>query len=152
MEPMFQVIAQFCCGTFFGVALYITLVQQPAAEATGIEFAEKFFPPMYYRAAPIQIVLAMLGGMAGLGQWLLGGSLLWLIGAICLLLVIPFTLLVIKPINDTLISLQKSPDPHIEETTRLLKRWAQLHGLRSLASGVAFMLFLLAPFSDLMAV
>ncbi len=139
MDPMFQIIAVFCTGTFFGVAIYLSLVQHPAAMSTGIDFAGRFFGPMYLKAAPLQVLLAVLGSFAGLFEWLLGSGIMWLIGGLCLFAVIPYTLMVIKPINDKLLPGKLST----EETEALLKRWAQLHWVRSILSGAAFLIFLL---------
>ena len=58
---MSESVAVFCCGAFFGAALYINLVQQPAALALGPAFAARYFAPMYRRAAPLQVTLAFVG-------------------------------------------------------------------------------------------
>ena len=98
-----EFLALFLCGTFFGAAVYISIAQHPATMKTGIPFATAFFPPMYSLAAPMQIVAAVGGTLAGVAQWLLGGTLHWIVGALLLLFVIPYTLLVLKPINDQLL-------------------------------------------------
>ena len=61
-----EFLAVFLCGTFFGAAVYISIVQHPATMKAGIPVAEKFFPPMYNLAAPMQIVSALGGTLAGL--------------------------------------------------------------------------------------
>ncbi len=142
MDPMFQILSVFCAGVFFGIAVYMSLVQHPAMISTGIDFAGRFFGPMYLKAAPIQVLLAFLGSFAGLFQWLLGSGIWWLFGAILLVSVIPYTLIMIKPINDKLLA----GELETEQTEQLLNRWARLHWLRSIASGIAFMLFLLASY------
>jgi hypothetical protein len=55
---------------FFGAALYISLVQHPAALETGNDFAARFFPPMYGRASVLQASLAVIGCMAAIAAWL----------------------------------------------------------------------------------
>ncbi|MDA7722943.1 DUF1772 domain-containing protein [Pseudomonadales bacterium] len=87
-----EVIALFSSGTFFGAALYISLAQHPAALEADTSIGGRFFPPMYKRAAPLQIALAVAGTIAGLVAWYLSGSMLWLIGALLLASVIPITL------------------------------------------------------------
>jgi hypothetical protein len=140
-----EIIALFCCGTFFGAAIYISIAQHPASLQAGVPFAAKFFPPMYNLAAPMQIILAMGGTLAGLAQWYFSNDTLWMIGAGLLAFVIPFTVIVLKPINDQLLN------PNIElstsETETLLKKWAPRHWLRSIASGLSFLVYLWASVS-----
>ena len=101
-----EFLAIFFCGTFFGVAIYISIAQHPATMKAGIPVAEIFFPPMYRLAAPMQIVSALGGTVTGLVQWFFGGGALWLVGALFLFFVIPFTVLFLKPINDQLLDSQ----------------------------------------------
>lgn len=112
----------------------------------GVPFAAKFFPPMYSLAAPLQVVLAVGGAFAGLIQWYLVGDALWAIGATLLIFVIPFTLLVLKPINDQLL------DPNTErldsQTEDLLNQWGSRHWIRSIASGLSFIVYLWASVSS----
>jgi len=51
MLGLTKLLAIYCCGVFFGAALYISLVQHPAVLETGADFAARFFRPMYRRAA-----------------------------------------------------------------------------------------------------
>ena len=142
---IFEVVAIFCCGTFFGAALYISLAQHPAALEAGTAVGGRFFPPMYKRAAPLQIALAVLGTLAGIIVWYFSGTLLWLIGALLLVSVIPITLIFIKPINDIL--LDSANDPESDNTGKLLHQWGPKHWLRTVVSGAAFLLYLIAATS-----
>ena len=103
MLEVTKLLATFCCGVFFGAALYISLVQHPAALETGNEFAARFFGPMYRRAAWLQASLALVGCASAIWAWLSGAGALWLAVAVVIGSVIPFTLIVIKPINDALL-------------------------------------------------
>jgi hypothetical protein len=141
MMPLIEFIATFCAGVFFGAALYISMAQHPAALKAGPAVGGRFFPPMYQRAAPLQISLAVIGSLAGFAAWLLGSGVPWLLGSLFLVSVIPITLLAIKPINDVL--LDPNHDPDASDTEDLLRRWGPRHWLRSIVSGVAFVLFLL---------
>ncbi len=146
---MQMILIEFCalffCGTFFGAAVYISIAQHPAAMRAGVPVAAKFFPPMYSLAAPMQIVSAVAGTLAGLVQLYLSGNTLWAIGAALLVFVIPFTLIVLKPINDQLL------DPNTErsdpQTEELLNQWAPRHRVRSIASGLSFAVYLWASVS-----
>ncbi len=139
---LFQIIALFCCGTFFGAALYISLAQHPATLEAGVRVGGLFFPPMYKRAAPLQIVLALIGFIAGGLVWFLGGNILWLIGAVFLISVVPITLILIKPINDVLLS--SDNDPESESTQALLLKWGPQHWIRTIVSGISFFLYIYA--------
>ncbi|MGK0273466.1 MAG: putative membrane protein [Cocleimonas sp.] len=121
---IFQIVALFCSGTFFGAALYISVAQHPACLETGSAFSGRFFPPMYKRASVLQIILALVGFIAGVIVWLSGLGILWLIGSLLLISVVPITLIMIKPINDKLLSPDNNPES--AETLELLKRWGPL--------------------------
>jgi hypothetical protein len=139
MVEVTKLLATFCCGVFFGAALYISLVQHPAALKTGNDFALRFFSPMYERAAVLQASLASVGCAAAFAAWLRGASVIWLVAAVLLGSVVPFTLVVIKPVNDALL---QGSDVSGVELGALLLRWGYLHWARTVASGLAFLLCL----------
>ena len=131
-----EVVAIFCCGLFFGAALYISLVQHPAALETGNDdFAARFFPAMYGRAAVFQASVASIGCAAAIVAWLAGAGRLWLAAAVLLGSVVPFTLVVIKPVNDALL---QGGNVSPVELGVLLGRWGYLHWARTVASGLSF--------------
>ena len=142
---LIEFLALFLCGVFFGAAVYISIAQHPASMVAGVAVAGKFFPPMYGRAAPMQIFAAVGGTVGGLLQWYVTNDTLWLIGAILLIFVIPFTLIVMKPINDQLLNLDAQRSD--EETAELLNSWAPKHMIRSIASGLSFAVYLWASIS-----
>src|SRR5215470_10224567 len=133
---MAKLLATFCCGVFFGAAVYISLVQHPAALETGQDFAVRFFPSMYRRAAVLQASLALAGCAAALTAWIRGAGRVWLVAGVLLGGVVPFTLLVIKPVND---ASMHGGDVTRPELGTLLVRWSYLHWARTVASGVAFL-------------
>jgi Domain of unknown function (DUF1772) len=134
MLEITKLLATFCCGVFFGAALYISLVQHPAALETGYDFAARFFRPMYRRAAILQASLALIGCAAALAAWLSGAGRLWLAAAVLIGSVVPFTLFVIKPVNNALLQ-----DKVVaSEVSALLIRWGHLHWARTAVSGAAF--------------
>jgi uncharacterized membrane protein len=134
-----ELCAALCCGAFFGAAFYISLAQQPAALETGVEFAVRFFTPMYARASLMQASLAIGGTAAALAAYFLGSGRIWLVAAILILVVVPYTLLVVAPVNQQL----QAVDPAGTRALELLAQWARLHWFRTLASGVAFVLCLM---------
>ena len=131
-----------CAGVFAGAAVYTNLVQHPAAAQLGTPTAVQFFRAMYARAAPMQISLALVGTFAGLWAWWSGRGFLWLLGAAILASVVPFTLVAIVPTNNRL------EDPALDassaEAADLLALWSRLHAVRSVASAVSFLMFVVA--------
>ena len=142
MIPFLESIATFCTGVFFGAAVYISIAQHPAVMEAGPGVGGRFFPSMYRRAAPMQIILAVGGTLSGFAAFGVGGNILWAIGSLFLISVIPITLVVIKPINDVL--LDKNRDPDASDTKEFLRQWGLRHWWRSIVSGISFILFLLA--------
>jgi len=135
MREVTKLLATICCGVFFGAALYISLVQHPATLETGTDFALRFFPPMYGRAAIMQASLAVVGCAAAVGAWLSGAGRWWLVAAVFLGSVVPFTLVVLMPVNDALF---QGGNFSSVEVGALLIRWGYLHWARTVASGLAF--------------
>jgi Domain of unknown function (DUF1772) len=106
----------------------------------GVEIAATEFAPSYRRATVMQATLAALGLISSIAAWLAGAIFWWLVAGALLGSVIPFTLFVILPTNKLLLS--PSLDRQSVEAERLLARWAALHAVRSVLSGVALLLFL----------
>jgi Domain of unknown function (DUF1772) len=135
-------IALVSAGLFAGAAVYINLVQHPAAMQLGTSAAVGFFGPMYARAAPMQASLALLGSLAATWAWWSASGWLWLLGAFLLALVIPFTLVVIKPTNDRL--MDSALDSSSDEAKKLLGRWSRLHAVRSVSAILSFLVLVVA--------
>lgn len=140
MADMLHFIAVLSSTLFTGAAIYINVAEHPARMACGTELAATVFRPSYQRAAPMQVLLALVAMAAGLLSWWMGGRVLWLIGALVMFSVIPFTLIVIMPTNRQL--LDPGLDRSSESTRRLLQTWGMLHAIRSALSLVASCMFL----------
>lgn len=141
MSSMFELLATVCAAIFAGAAIYISVVQHPAAIRAGSAVAARFFPHMYRRAAPMQASLALVGSLAGLLAWLWGSGVQWAVGALLLGSVVPVTVLWIKPVNDRLLA--PDLDPETPQVAELLRSWGRRHRLRSVSSLLAFLLFAL---------
>lgn len=137
---IFQTGATLACGVFFGAAVYINLVEQPARISCGTHLAVTQWRLSYKRATLMQVPLALIGSLSAFLAWRFEDRTAWLVGGLLLLLVVPFTLLVILPTNKQLES--RELDLRSEEAGRLLERWGRLHAIRSILSGVAFLRFL----------
>jgi hypothetical protein len=132
-------IALVAATLFAGAALYITLVEHPAR--MGLEDGPLLaqWQPSYKRALPIQAGLAMLGGAAGLLAWYFHHDWKWMAASLLLLANWPFTMLVIIPTNKRLMAMQ--PQHAGAESRGLLRRWGNLHGVRSVLGAAASLLF-----------
>ena len=137
-----ELIAVLASTMFTGAAIYISLVEHPARLSCGTEIAATEWAPSYKRATLMQAPLAALAGVFGIIRGLHGGSLLWIWAALLILAVIPFTLIVIRPTNNRL--LEPRRDRGSSETRALLHAWGRLHGVRSVLSAAASVLFVWA--------
>ena len=136
----FELLAAVCSGIFAGAALYINVAEHPARLECGTAAAVREFRPSYRRAAVMQASLAAVGCLAAvIGSWQSGSRLL-LVGGLLFGSVIPFTLLVILPTNKRL--LDPALDIDSREAAVLLRRWGQLHAVRSVVSTLSFVLIL----------
>jgi Anthrone oxygenase len=140
ISVLLEIIATLATGLFTGAAVYISLVEHPARVACGPAVAVRQFRPSYRRAAVMQASLALIGTLAALARFAVGGHGAWLGGGLLLGSVIPFTLAVIMPTNKRL--LDESLDPASADVSALLGRWGRLHAMRSVTSLVAFIIFL----------
>jgi hypothetical protein len=131
-----ELVAALCSGIFAGAAIYITLVEHPARIECGTSVAVAEFGPSYRRAAVMQASLGAIGSLAAAVGWWPGYGTPLLIAGLLLGSVIPFTLLVILPTNKRL--LDPALDRNSGQAVILLRRWGQLHLVRTLASGIAF--------------
>jgi hypothetical protein len=98
------------------------------------------FRPSYRRAAVMQASLAAVGSLAAVIGWWQGGGATLLIAGLLFGSVIPFTLLVILPTNKRL--LDPTLDAGSREAAMLLERWGHLHAVRSVLSGISFIMIL----------
>src|SRR5262250_531119 len=120
-----QIVATFACGVFFGAAVYINLVEQPARISCGVPLAVTEWRPSYKRGTLMQAPLALIGSLSALLAWWFERSTAWFVGGLLLLLVVPFTFVAIMPTNKRLES--QELDLQSEEAGRLLRKWGKLH-------------------------
>src|ERR1022692_1286412 len=140
MRHIAEFVAGLACSLFTGAAVYLSLVEHPARMECGVELAATEFAPSYRRATIMQANLAAVGLVSSIAAWFAGATFWWVVAGVLLGSVIPFTLIVILPTNKLLLSL--GLDRRSAQTERLLARWGMLHGVRSVVSGLALLLFL----------
>ncbi|MCZ6873451.1 MAG: DUF1772 domain-containing protein [bacterium] len=134
-----EAIATLAAGIFGGAALYINVAEHPARMECGTAVATTVFAPSYRRAALMQASLAGVGLLAGVGAWLQGGEIWWLAAGLILGSVIPFTFLAIMPTNKQLLATGLNKES--AEAATLLRRWGQLHAVRTVLGLIAFGVF-----------
>ena len=139
MLNVLEFIATLSATLFCGAAIYINLAEHPARMGCDTKTAATVWAPSYKRATLMQASLAILGFLAGVAVWLLGGGGRWLIGALLLGLVVPFTFVAIMPTNNRL--LEAGRDLASNETRALLEKWGKLHAVRSLLSLLASIVY-----------
>jgi Domain of unknown function (DUF1772) len=136
-----QFVAVLSATSFAAIALYISIGEHPARMECGPELASFVFGPSYRRAARIQVTLALAATLSGAALSYLQRDLGWLVGTVLIFVVIPVTLIAILPTNRRLL------DPDLDRTSphtyELLRTWARLHGVRTLLSVAAAVLFLI---------
>jgi uncharacterized membrane protein len=142
MPEAFQFGAILSCALFAGAALYINLVEHPARMQCGTELAATVFGPSYHRATAMQVPLALVAALSGIGSWWFGDSVLWIVGALLIFAVVPYTLIAILPTNKRLLT--AGIDRNSRDTHLLLVRWGRLHAVRTVVSLSATIVFLIA--------
>jgi hypothetical protein len=128
--------ATLAAGLFAGAALYVSRVEHPARVSLGPRAAIHEFGPSYRRGAALQAPLSVLGGLAAIARFGLGGSPMWAFGGLALGALVPFTLVVIRPTNTRLLA--DTLEPGSAEAHALLARWGRLHAVRTVVSLVVF--------------
>jgi hypothetical protein len=139
---MVELIATFAAGLWTGAALYIGIAEHPAALKVGLGFATEYFRHMSKRTAPLMMILAAIGAVAGIVAWISGDGMLWLIGGIILAAMFPFTAILIVPTNLALLRIDADHAP--ERAAALHARWGLMHHLRTIIGTPAFGLYLWA--------
>lgn len=142
MDLILSLVAILSCALFAGAALYINLVEHPARLTCGTEIAAKQWAPSYKRATVMQASLAVVAAVSGAAVWMQTHDVIWLGGAVAILAVVPVTLVVIFPTNQKLLA--PGRDLASAETRALLETWGRLHGVRSLLSLMAAVLYIWA--------
>ena len=132
MIQVLQFIATACIALFAGAAIYINVAEHPARMRLETSLAAKQWAPSYKRATWMQAPLALVGCVAAIAIWLVGGDRWWIVAAVLIGAVVPFTFIVIMPTNDKLLDANRdlaSPD-----TRLLLETWGRLHAVRTALS------------------
>ncbi len=140
MITVLQFIASLSATLFAGAAIYVNVVEHPARMGCGTKIAVTVWAPSYKRASVMQGSLAVLGFVAGIAVWVLGGGIMWCVGAVFIGLVVPFTFIAIMPTNHRLLAPDRDLDS--SETRALLEKWGMLHAVRSALGFIASVVYI----------
>ena len=140
MLSTLEFIATLTCALFAGAALYINVAEHPARMTLPTRSATQQWAPSYQRATWMQAPLAVISLVTGVSAWWLGGGPKLLVAGCLIGAVVPFTLLGIMPTNHQLLAPGRDLDS--AETRALLAAWGRLHGVRTLLSLAALILYL----------
>jgi hypothetical protein len=135
---MAGLLALVAAAVFFGAAVYINLAEHPARLRLDDHAALAQWRTAYPRGYAMQASIVVLSGVLGAIAWRASREGLWLAGALVILANWPFTLFVIMPTNKLLEATPASGDG---QTRERLRRWGQLHAVRSILGAAATILY-----------
>jgi hypothetical protein len=128
----FEIISFIFTGLFAGVALYISVVEQPARLASSPDVALAEWRFSYRRAAILQIVLVTVGVLSAIAAFYSGRGVSVFVAGMLLAIVVGWTLIAVMPVNRQLLDpARTSTTP---DTDVLLKKWGRLHMIRTIAA------------------
>lgn len=139
MAALLPGLAIALAATFFGIAVYIAVAEQPArlALADGPLLAQ--WKTSFNVGIALQAPLATVTALAGIGAWWLTRDWRWMVGGLLMLVNWPWTLFFLAPINATLMG--TAIDAASPASRALIEQWGQLHAVRTglgLATTVLF--------------
>src|SRR5262245_16272800 len=138
-------LALVIAAAFAGVAIYVSVSEQPARLGLDERAMLLQWKPSYRHGAIMQGSLSLVGTILGLLAWWKSGHVLWLAGAVSLILPWPFTVFVIKPTNDKLLAIE--PEAAGPASRAMIETWGRLHVVRVALGVIAAILYLCASLS-----
>jgi len=116
-------LALALAATFFGAALYVNLVEQPARLALDDEAILNEWTPSDRRGVALMAGLSLLSAALGLVAYFASQDVRWAIGALIVILAWPYTFFAMAPLNNQILTLA----PHdIGAVRALVRQWGLL--------------------------
>lgn len=135
-------LALALAASFFGIAIYINIAEQPARLALADMPLLEQWKVSFGIGFILQGSLTIAAGLAGLAAWWFNRDWRYAAAGLLMLANWPWTLLVIAPINSALLAISAaSAGP---ASRALIEQWGVVHGGRSAISFVAVCLFVWA--------
>jgi hypothetical protein len=98
-------LALALAAAFFGAALYVNLVEQPARLALDDEVILNEWTPSDRRGVALMLGLSLLSAALGLVAYSVSQDVRWAIGALIVILVWPYTVFAMAPLNNQILTL-----------------------------------------------
>lgn len=146
LNRLMPALAVALAGIFFGIAVYISLAEQPGRLALPAGAMLAQWKISFAAGIAIQGALAVATGLAGLLVWWIVRDWRWAAGGLLMLANWPWTLVLIAPINAALNG--TAAQAASAETVALVQRWGHLHGMRVVLGLCGLLLFVWAMTQD----
>ena len=136
MRPDLFAFATACA--FFGAALYVNIVEQPARLALDARSIVREWMPSNRRGFVMLAVLAIISALSGYAEYVGTGDVRWPIGGAIILASWPYAYFVMIPVTDLLYSIRRNaPVSMIRE---FMRDWGLLEwGQTAIGVGAACM-------------
>jgi hypothetical protein len=135
-------LALVLAASFFGIAVYINLAEQPARLALADMPLLEQWKVSFGIGFILQGSLTIAAGLAGLGAWWFNREWRYAAAGLLMLANWPWTLLVIAPINNALLAISATSAGPVSRA--LVEQWGVVHGGRTAISFVAVGLYIWA--------
>jgi hypothetical protein len=116
-------LALALAATFFGAALYVNLVEQPARLALDDEAILNEWTPSDRRGVALMAGLSLLSAALGLVAYFASQDVRWAIGALIVILVWPYTFFAMAPLNNQILTLTSKD---VGAARALVRQWGLL--------------------------
>ena len=116
-------LALALAAAFFGAALYVNLVEQPARLALDDEAILHEWTPSDRRGVALILGLSLLSAALGLVAYFASQDVRWAIGALIVILVWPYTFFAMAPLNNQILTLASRD---IGAARALVRQWGLL--------------------------
>jgi hypothetical protein len=116
-------IALALAAAFFGAALYVNLVEQPARLALDDQAILNEWTPSDRRGVALMLGLSLLSAALGLIAYSASQDVRWAIGALIVILVWPYTVFAMAPLNNQILTLAPRD---IGAARALVRQWGLL--------------------------
>ena len=140
MKRYLPVLSVALAAIFFGIALYITIAEQPARLALADAPSLAEWKVSFEVGFMVQGTLTVLAGICGIAAWWFVRDWRFIAGGLFMLANLPWTLAMIAPVNNLLTG--TGADAASAASRALIEQWGQLHSVRTGFALIATMLFI----------
>ena len=135
-------VAIMATAMFFGIALFISIAEQPARLALADAAMLQQWKLSFGVAFAVQSSTTIVAGLASLLAFWRLRDWPWLAAGLAILINWPWTLVMIQPVNAALLAAEIGT----AATRALIEHWGMLHAVRTMLSGAALLLLAWASF------